>query len=406
MLKRPRSTHTVVYRPKRKGKPSKCWVLHYRNPKTGKFTEKSTGTTDRRAAQRLAVKLGEHLARMRDPLNIPRVRIDEWFEPERFTERLRRGLSRREKTIQNHIPKIRSFTRWADKQGLIYLDELKKGDVESFLTAERLRGLSPDSARQTLATIRLGLNLAIEDELLHENPSKGIRVAVPDRAPRIFTEFEIHKMLTQFKPTVRDFTRLVYYEALRVGEACHLRWEDVDLDRELIRIRGRNAAEEIKAWEPKSKAGTRVLPMRAKVKEILDRLYVEPNGNSPYVFPHLQKCRHPERQAQKQFRKECGRIGILPMEGKDPSLRDLRRSQLTELAHTLSPYELQSFAGHENPQTTSQYYVHLKSEDLGRRLAQLDLPTLYEDLYEKPSPSLELSPQPIASQCLTDTSLR
>jgi len=39
------------------------------------------------------------------------------------------------------------------------------------------------------------------------------------------------------------------------------------------------------------------------------------------------------------------------------------------------------FSGHENPQTTRRYYVHLRSEDLGQRLAHLDGEQLEEDLH-------------------------
>jgi len=213
-------------------------------------------------------------------------------------------------------------------------------------------------------------------------------------------------MLSQFKPEICDFVALVYFQALRVGEGCHLRWDDLDFEKSLIRVRGRDESNGVKAWEPKSKAGSRVLPMRAKVREMFLHRFQERQAVSLYVFWRLQRCAHPERQVQRRFQKECKRIGILPMEERQPALRDLRRTQLTELAHTLSPYELQVFAGHESPQTTSKYYIHLRSQDLGYRLAHLDENHSYEISYETPSLGVEASSQPIVPQHLTDTSLK
>jgi len=380
-MKRPQSVHVTVYRPNRNGKQARYWLLRYRNLQTGRFTDKSSRTSNKQAALRLAAQLQEHLARKQDPLNTPRVRIDQWFDPTRFENRLRRGLCRRERTIKMHLCRARRFSQWVGGQRLFFLDELMKGHIESFLTEERMRGLTPGSVKEALSTVRLGLNMALEDSLIHENPASGITVMIPDRSARIFSEFETHMMLARMKGEIGDFVSVVYFQGLRVGEGCHLRWGDVDFEKSFIRIRGRDERDGVKGWEPKSRAGTRVLPMRAKVREMLLRRYQEKENASPYVFHRLQRNLHPERQAQRRFQKECQRIGILSVEGKEPTLRDLRRTQLTELAHTLTPYELQVFAGHENPQTTSKYYVHLRSEDLGQRLAHLDGERLEEDLY-------------------------
>jgi len=118
-MKRPQSVHVTVYRPNRNGKRVKHWLLRYRSPHTGRLTEKTSGTSDRQGAQRLAVQLETHLARQQDPLNVPRVRIDAWFEPKRFGDRLRRGLNRREHTVRLHVHRGVQFVRWTTKQNLI-----------------------------------------------------------------------------------------------------------------------------------------------------------------------------------------------------------------------------------------------------------------------------------------------
>jgi len=72
MLKRPKSVCVTVYRPSRKGRRTRNWLLRYRNPQTGMYTEKSSGTSNKQAALRLASQLRDHLARKQDPLNVPR----------------------------------------------------------------------------------------------------------------------------------------------------------------------------------------------------------------------------------------------------------------------------------------------------------------------------------------------
>jgi len=144
---------------------------------------------------------------------------------------------------------------------------------------------------------------------------------------------------------------------------------------------------------------------RIGYKGMLLRRSREAEANSPYVFHRLQRCQHPEREAQRKFRKECRRIGILPVEGREPSLRVLRRTQITELAHELAPFELQSFCGHESPNTTSKYYVHLRCEDLGKKLARVNQSHLSVDLYETQIPSLHTPSQRLESQDVTTSAI-
>lgn len=93
------------------------------------------------------------------------------------------------------------------------------------------------------------------------NPTSDLDLpAVESRRDRIASPTEVEALLAALGETDRVIYATAIYAGLRLGELRGLRWEDVDLDRNVVRVeRSWDAIEGV--IEPKSKAGRRTVPI-------------------------------------------------------------------------------------------------------------------------------------------------
>ena len=157
--------------------------------------------------------------------------------------------------------------------------------------------------------------------------------------------------------------RVMYYCGLRTGEARNLRWEDVDLKRKIIHVRGTKTAN-------------------------ADRFVPIPDKFMPYLKKHAEKsgfvCIHDEQQASRAWRNVKRLMNIEmgakvyrnelvpPMPIKEPlRLYDLRHTYCTNLEKVGVPINIAArFMGHSDISLTSKIYTHATDSafEMGRRL--------------------------------------
>jgi integrase len=109
-------------------------------------------------------------------------------------------------------------------------------------------------------------------------PSPCERLRLPARkktVQRKTTPGEIRELLSLLPETERPLWTVFFYSGLRLGETQALRWENVDFDAGLIRVR---SGWDVKAGQilPKSGAGWRDVPMSTAVREALEPLKGNP----------------------------------------------------------------------------------------------------------------------------------
>lgn len=164
---------------------------------------------------------------------------------------------------------------------------------------------------------------------------------------------------------------VLYSGGLRVGEAVHLTWADVDFERDEVRVIARK---DVLEFQPKGKR-SRVIPMPKLAMDLLARLQVEQaEPSNPYAFlrlPRLRSISHrrrigtwkPLQATLNNLRRTWYRI--VTVSGIGPTtLHDLRRSAITNWARRLPTHVTQVLAGHVNIQTTMQFYVCVLDADM------------------------------------------
>jgi integrase len=198
-------------------------------------------------------------AAARDRLSVPQpgdpgghvLTVADWLETWAETRARLRDSTRR--IYRSHIRL--HFRRLFDG---VLLSELHVGHVEQAFRRLFDEGMTPATARRLFSTLRTALNAAVRERLIAGNPAwyvklprgarphavvwtkrrvkdwkrTGIRPAVavwtPAQLAQFLASITAHRLFAVF--------HLIAMRGLRRGEACGLRWEDLDLDEGLAYI--------------------------------------------------------------------------------------------------------------------------------------------------------------------------
>jgi integrase len=157
--------------------------------------------------------------------------------------------------------------------GHLRLTRLHPEHVEQFLVRKHQEGLSPRSCQYLRAILRIALNRAVKHGLVLRNvaalaePPRVVRVEIQTLTPAQARTF----LATQQKHRLYPVIVVAVSCGLRSGEILALRWEDVELERGVLRVR--HTLERLgKGWrllEPKSKQSRRTIRLPEPVIPIL-----------------------------------------------------------------------------------------------------------------------------------------
>jgi integrase len=102
-----------------------------------------------------------------------------------------------------------------------------------------LKKVSP----KTMKPIRTILNTiftdAINDELIQKNPVAFVQspISYDTRLKKPFTEEEVMSILSSINRKMRCYFAIGFFTGMRTGEIIGLKWDDIDLDNKIIKVR-------------------------------------------------------------------------------------------------------------------------------------------------------------------------
>ena len=273
--------------------------------------------------------------------------------------------------------KLRTYSRY---RGLIVqhilpelgdtqIDDLGRRQISEFLTAHQadgnLRGeaLSATSTNLMLTVLNAAFTYACDMELLSANPCDRIRrVPGPPSRVEAFTREE-QRRLEEAIAVSEDRRlfgiRLCLYTGLRIGELLGLEWQDVDMEKGILRIektvyREKNAEG---VWQlfvdrPKTTASERMVPLPGYLAEDL-RIYRR-GARSEFVIENKKAERMSIRSYQYLFERltEKARVRKLNFH----ALRHTFATRALECGMDIKT--LSELMGHKNATITLNRYVH------------------------------------------------
>lgn len=278
---------------------------------------------------------------------------------------------------KEHI-KARTYSRY---QGLITMhivpilgerniSELGRREIQEFLTQQKKDGnmrngekLSATSTNMMLSVLNLAFEYACDMEYIEENPCVRVRrTKAETKKIEAFTVEEQRAIEAEIAWS--DDRRLhgillCLYSGLRIGELLGLTWNDVDLDRGVIKITKTVYREKDGSgmWQlcvdtPKTKASDRVIPLPEYITNMLRQDYE--TAKTPYVVENKKGERMSIRSYQYIFEKLTERA-------------EVRKLNFHALRHTFATRAVEcgmdiktvaDIMGHQNASITLNRYAH------------------------------------------------
>ena len=263
--------------------------------------------------------------------------------------------------------KCHIYPTWGDTP----IDQIGTKDIQVFLN-ERSH-LAAKTLREILNLLKQVLDSAVEDGFIPSNPAKSSRLSNPGKASKNRealdrdTLAEIASKLHLLEENDRRFLALALYTGMRRGEIVGLRWEDIDLENNVIHVqrsaninRGKGAI-----GETKTASSKRDIPI---APDLLNNL--KPLKATGYVIVGKRDKSGAEPISCTIYSLMLKRIEkTIDMHG---ATAHVFRHSLGTLLYSQNVKTVQSIMGHSDFKTTTDRYVHAIDERKQTAIQQVD----------------------------------
>lgn len=270
---------------------------------------------------------------------------------------------------------------------------IKPIDIKEYLQHTILKEKLKKRAYSNLKALLNGIfRYALDREYILKNPMSDIMISTanlqqPTRKAKeeeVFTNKEkdlirdyIRADFNNYKNTVPYAILLSFQLGLRVGELVALKWQDIDPNKRFIHIQRQeticnkyddnlvqieSSVHEIKEYT-KTQAGNRLLPLTQEALRILKDIETWNISNgikSEYIFADTDGITFNRQRINTCLYSYCNKVSIIKK-----SSHKIRRSVISSLLDNIANKKaVQSFAGHEELETTlNSYYKDITEDD-------------------------------------------
>lgn len=369
---------------------SPYWQLSYKD-QHGVWRFVSTKEKNRKLAERFAMKIEDAavastsgeltrgvatkiLAEMVETstgerLNDPSVReyLEEWLTG--------KGTTRTAGTAARYRPPVSGFIAFLGSRSEKSLRGVTASDIEKYRTSQTEQGKSNGSANLDVKILNIAFDMAHKQGLILINPAKTLEALPADEeSKQPFTLDQVQKLLDASDETWRGMILLGALAGLRLADAAHLTWADVDLV---------GASLTFRPMKTRRTRKTLHVALHSQIVEWLETFPASDNPDSP-LFPALKSTttgghgglsnafhrlmvKADVLPAQTRVKKGKGR-GFSPL-----SFHSLRHTFVSNLANADVSQEIRkAVAGHTSDKAHERY-THMAVET--QRRALLNLPS-------------------------------
>ena len=259
--------------------------------------------------------------------------------------------------------------------GDIGINEVVMRHADRFKVA-RLKSVSPVTTNMHLRILRASFGMAVRWGFIDKNPFSMVRLAsVHEKAPEYFSVEEFDKFISVIdRKWFRDIVTFVALTGCRQSEVLNLKWEDVDLDRRVVRIQSSASF--------KTKTGKmRVLPLSNAAWTLLNEVSKEEHRDFVFLRAEWKIDRYWVNHLFQRYVKKLGT-------NKHLTYNSLRHSHASWLAlQNVSIYKISKLLGHSDVKVTQKHYAHLESSALRDVVEKLQINSVGGFIQTAPAPS-------------------
>jgi integrase len=232
----------------RKKENCRNWFACFTLP-DGRRVQRSTGTSDRKSAERLALQYEEATRKARTSRQAQRVIRDIYasltgdaLKSRTLNEYLKSWLARkkgeiRSGSLKSYKSKLDRLVKFLGAKADGDITFINGQDILNFRVAEAER-VSARTVNNAIKSIRVFFEDAKRDGLIGENPATEVKVlkvsATSSRRP--FTVDEIKAVLAVADKEWRSMILFGLYTGQRLQDITQLTWENIDLEAKEVRL--------------------------------------------------------------------------------------------------------------------------------------------------------------------------
>ena len=262
-----------------------------------------------------------------------------------------------EATCRAYERDVRACAVYLEDEGITRWSDVRAPDLRGFLADEVLRRPAASSQSRTVAALKGFFRFCVENEYLDRDPARVLRTPkksevlpdVPDRRElvRLLAAPAREGAWQRMHPGKVERDRLLLalfaYAGLRRSELLAVDWDDVDLDRRLVRVR-------------KAKGGRqRMLPLHPALEPLfMDYLATRLPLEERALFVGVQGRRMSPNMLAHTFRHYAHAAGVDVRKRVTPhTLRHVFASELLVAGANLR--QIQELLGHKHLDSTQRY---------------------------------------------------
>jgi integrase len=257
--------------------------------------------------------------------------------------------------------------------GPIRLADLRRRDVQEMVDKLSVE-FSASTVRNAINPLRTICRWALARDLITSNPCLGVQTpAVRGGRDRFATPEESRALIGALPASERAIWATAFYGGLRLGELQALRWQNVDLSTNRIRVE--------KSWdqqegliEPKSRKSKRVVPIPAILRSFLvaHRQVTVPTREA-FVFARSDGRPFSPSTVHQRARRAWA-VADLQVIGLHEARHTFASLMIAAMvmANSFNPKVLQSIMGHADITTTFDRYGKLMPGSEGEAADALD----------------------------------
>ncbi|MDP9367447.1 MAG: site-specific integrase [Chloroflexota bacterium] len=333
------------------------------------------GKTRREVAEKLKVVLREQQQGL--PVALERQTVAQFLH--RWLEDVV-GPSVRPRTSESYAQLVRLHL--VPTLGRHQLNKLEPQHVQAMMNRKLESGLSPRTVQYIRAVLRRALGQALKWGLVARNVATLVDPPRSRRQPiRPLTPVQGRMLLEAARgDRLEALYRVALSLGLRIGEALGLRWDDVDLERGVLRISSalQRVGGKLQLVEPKSTQSRRTLALPValiaalkihRVRQLQERLASGDRWqDSGHIFTTTIGTPLEPRNATRAFKAMLVAAGL-----PDIRFHDLRHSCASLLvAQGIHPRVVMETLGHSQISLTMNTYAHVFADAQREAAATMD----------------------------------
>ena len=270
---------------------------------------------------------------------------------------IEKGLSKN--TIQSYESDIYQLYQWNISKNKKRIIEIKKIDTSQYISYLFNQNLKSTSVNRKISSLKTFFNFLLKKKLIKANPfADQIMPKKPVSLPKSISEDDVVKLLDAPKTDsligLRDkaMLELLYASGVRISELVNIKFSDLDLERNIIKVFGKGSKERLVPFgEDAAQCISAYIDERKKNKDIASIKYIFLNNRGSKISRHAFWHR---------LKEYCLEIGLK----RDISPHTLRHAFATHLLNRGADLRsVQVLLGHSDLSTT-QIYTHIAKQRL------------------------------------------